>query len=92
MEFIEKHLLDSRQYIRIIGEVVFDVLSSLTDPVAVETVPGTGLFDDFGLYCTVKNISSLEMPVPYMISNSACLNGGATLFLTILALVLLPST
>ena len=34
---------------------------------------------------------SLEIPLPYMISNSACLNGGATLFLTILTLVLFPT-
>ena len=35
---------------------------------------------------------SLEMPVPYMMSNSADLNGGATLFLTTLTLTRLPTT
>jgi hypothetical protein len=33
----------------------------------------------------------LSIPVPYIISNSAVLNGGATLFLTIFALVLEPT-
>ena len=33
----------------------------------------------------------LEIPSPNIISTSAILNGGATLFLTILILVLLPS-
>src|ERR1700712_3064243 len=31
------------------------------------------------------------MPLPYMMSNSACLNGGATLFLTTLTRVRLPT-
>ena len=35
---------------------------------------------------------SLEMPSPYMISNSASRKGGATLFLTILTRVRLPTT
>ena len=34
---------------------------------------------------------SLEMPVPYMMSNSACLKGGATLFLTTLTRTRLPT-
>ena len=34
----------------------------------------------------------LEMPSPYMRSNSASRNGGATLFLTTLARVRLPTT
>ncbi len=32
------------------------------------------------------------MPLPYMMSNSACLKGGATLFLTTLTRVRLPTT
>ena len=32
------------------------------------------------------------MPLPYMMSNSACLNGGETLFLTTLTRVRLPTT
>ena len=33
---------------------------------------------------------SREMPLPYMMSNSACLNGGATLFLTTFTRTRLP--
>ena len=32
------------------------------------------------------------MPLPYMMSNSACLNGGETLFFTTLTRVRLPTT
>ena len=32
------------------------------------------------------------MPLPYMMSNSACLNGGATLFFTTFTRVRLPMT
>ena len=35
---------------------------------------------------------SREMPVPYMMSNSACRNGGATLFFTTFTRVRLPTT
>ena len=35
---------------------------------------------------------TLEIPLPYMMSNSANLNGGATLFFTTLTLVLFPKT
>src|SRR2546428_501272 len=35
---------------------------------------------------------SFEMPEPYMMSNSTSLNGGATLFLTTLTRVRLPTT
>src|SRR5262249_55880646 len=34
----------------------------------------------------------LETPSPYMMSNSTCLNGGASLFLTTLTRVWLPTT
>ena len=46
------------------------------------------------LASTAQSITSpvLEIPLPYMISNSACLKGGATLFLTILTFVLFPNT
>ena len=35
--------------------------------------------------------ATLQIPSPYLISNSAILNGGATLFFTTLTLVSLPS-
>ena len=43
---------------------------------------------------TPRSISSptLDTPSPYMMSNSTCLNGGATLFLTTLTRVWLPTT
>ena len=48
-------------------------------------------------FCTMSSFTarstsspSLEMPSPYMISNSASRKGGATLFFTILAFVRLP--
>ena len=37
-----------------------------------------------------KTVPSLEMPVPYIMSNSACLNGGATLFFTTFTRTRLP--
>ena len=45
-----------------------------------------------GLDAEVDELASLEMPSPYMMSNSTCLNGGATLFLTTLTRVWLPTT
>ena len=39
-----------------------------------------------------NTLPSLEIPFPYTISNSASLNGGATLFLTTFTLVLFPTT
>ena len=44
------------------------------------------------LFSTAKSriLPSFEIPSPYKISNSAVLNGGATLFLTTLTFVLLP--
>ena len=46
------------------------------------------------LKSTPKSIISptLEMPSPNIISNSAILKGGATLFFTILTLTLFPET
>src|SRR4051794_27309799 len=39
---------------------------------------------------TSTTVPSQEKPVPYMMSNSACLNGGATLFFTTLTRMRLP--
>src|SRR3546814_8157819 len=40
----------------------------------------------------ISRISPIfEMPCPYMMSNSTCLNGGATLFLTTFTRVVLPT-
>jgi len=38
------------------------------------------------------NSPIFEMPSPYMMSNSTCLKGGATLFFTTLTRVVLPTT
>ena len=54
--------------------------------------PGAHLLANAALDSHVRIEPSLEMPVPYMMSNSAERNGAATLFLTTLARTRLPIT
>ena len=71
----------------------FDVLAALAEPLAAVGEPRAALLDD--LACSTARSSrspSREMPSPYMTSNSASRNGGATLFFTTLTRVRPPTT
>ena len=61
--------------------VVIDSVAALTPKAEIEGEMGEL---QVGLHARL-------MPLPYMMSNSACLNGGATLFLTTLTRVRLPT-
>ncbi len=84
-------VLDALGDVGIFLQIELGVLAPLADAHAVVAEPGARLLDHVAF--TPRSISSptLEMPSPYMISNSTCLNGGATLFLTTFTLVVLPT-
>jgi len=68
------------------------VVLALADPAALVAVPGAD-FSTMPWALPRSMISpSREIPAPYMISNSASRNGGATLFLTTFTRVMLPVT
>jgi len=68
------------------------VLAALAEALAVVGEPGAGFLDDAGLEARSTSSPILEMPSPYMMSNSTCLKGGASLFLTTFTRVELPTT
>ena len=68
------------------------VLTALSQTFTFIGVPSTTLINDIHFCSDIYQAALyLEMPSPYMISTSACLNGGATLFFTTLIVVRLPN-
>ena len=84
-------LLDLVGEVGVVLEEAAGVLLALAELVALVGVPGAGLADEpCSTPMSIRPPSRL-MPLPYMMSNSACLNGGATLFFTTLTRVRLPT-
>ena len=90
---LHAHLLGDLDHdLGILREEVLRVLAALTELLTLVGEPGA----DFLTMPISTAMSSSEpsrlMPLPYMMSNSACRKGGATLFLTTFTRVREPTT
>jgi hypothetical protein len=69
-------LLDLVGQVGVVAQEVAGVLLALAELVALVGVPSAGLADEAASTPMSIRPPSREMPWPYMMSNSACLNGG----------------
>jgi hypothetical protein len=60
----------------------FGVFTPLPNTFVAITEPSARFMDNPSFHAKSSNSPIFEMPSPYMMSNSTCLKGGATLFLT----------
>ena len=82
-ELLEDLLLDLGRDVGVVLEEGAGVFLALPELIAVVGVPGARLADDSLLDSDVDQRPSREIPLPYMMSNSACLKGAAQLCTTV---------
>ena len=80
---------DAPGAVRVVQEILPDGIPAL-EPVILHSKPGACLVNDAERDGQVDNLPMREMPLPKIMSNSASLKGGATLFFTTLTLVRVP--
>jgi len=76
---------------RVVAQELADVLPPLAEPLVAIREPGPTLLDDLVLDREIEDIPLGGDATPYMMSNSASLNGGATLFFTTRTRTRLPT-
>ena len=85
-------VVDLGHQLGVLDEERLHVLPALAELLTLVGEPGARLLDEPEIDRDVEERPSRLMPLPYMMSNSACLNGDEHLFLTTLTLVRLPTT
>ncbi len=78
-------------HVRIFLEEDFRIFTALADADQIMAEPGADFSAIPALTPRSRISPILELPSPYMMSNSTCLNGGATLFFTTFTRVALPT-
>ena len=84
-------LLDGGGDVRMVLEILLGVFASLANAVLLVRIPGAAFVHEALSLARSRRSPSREMPTPYIMSNSAWRNGGATLFFTTLARMRLPT-
>jgi len=82
--------VELREGVLVVADELLGVLPALADALTFVAVPGAALFDEIVLDADVDQVGLRRNASPYMMSNSASRNGGASLFFTTLTFVRLP--